>query len=133
MHDDVTRRRPFYAAVAAAVLLGLGLGVAAGLGDVLAVEATPSVAAPEQAVAAPAAAAAAAPGITTVVVPDDSLRLSLAADAVVDALAARGAAATVRVDPAPPDPAEPDPAPGERAWSPAPTSAPTTRRRTGWW
>lgn len=114
VHDDVTStRRPWYAGAALAVLLALGLGVAAGLDDVLAVEATPSVAAPEHAVAAPAAAAAAAPGVTTVVLPDDSLRLSLAADAVVDALAARGAAATVRVDPAGTDPAAPDPAPGE--------------------
>ncbi|MBD5786647.1 hypothetical protein IF650_10690 [Cellulosimicrobium terreum] len=100
MHDDVApvhgHRRPWYAAATVVVLLGLGLGTALGLGDVLAVESTPAVAAPEAPQAAPETPLAPPPGVTTVVVPDDGAQVSLAADALGDALAARGADATVR-------------------------------------
>ncbi|WP_426309522.1 hypothetical protein [Cellulosimicrobium sp. E-16] len=96
MHDDVAPRRSWYAAVAVAVLLATGLGVAAGLGDVLAVEAAPAFAAPEDPAAAPRTPVAEVPPVSVVALPDDSLRLSLAADALVAALAGRGRDAEAR-------------------------------------
>ncbi|MFC8597303.1 hypothetical protein [Isoptericola sp. NPDC057191] len=86
------RRRPWHAAATAVVLLVLGFVVATQLAGLLAVSAERVSPAPEHPQAAPATAPAAPPKISEVRTAD-RLQLTLAADAVVDALAARGTAA----------------------------------------
>ncbi|GHJ44138.1 hypothetical protein Cs7R123_14800 [Catellatospora sp. TT07R-123] len=71
------------------VLLLLGAGVAWGVGDALGLSSTPATVPQEHPAAAPVRQVAPAPAVTTVVVPDE-LRLTKAAAAVADAIAARG-------------------------------------------
>jgi hypothetical protein len=97
MPDAVAPRRRWSVAVVVAVLLALGALTAFALGDALAVQATPAQAAPESPVAAPASAPVDPPAVSTVVVPDDTKQLALAGQALVDALAARGVTADLRV------------------------------------
>lgn len=74
---------------AVVVLLALGAMVAWGIGQTLGLSAEPAAVPVEDAVAAPQQAAVPAPRIGSLVVPRDR-RLTLAAEAVADALVARG-------------------------------------------
>lgn len=96
------RRRPWYAAAAAVVLLVLGFVVSTQLSGLLAISAEPVTAAPEDPQAAPAGTPVAAPDLTEVGTADRT-QLTLAADAVVAALASRGTTATAVSDGGTPD------------------------------
>lgn len=82
-------RKPYPLLAAAVVLLLLGAGVAWGVGDALGLSHTPAAVPREDPAAAPQREVAPAPPLTAIVVPD-LLRLTKAADAVADALVARG-------------------------------------------
>ncbi|MBV1849394.1 hypothetical protein [Catellatospora tritici] len=81
--------RPFALLATVLVLLLLGAAVAYGVGDALGLSWAPATVPREHPSAAPVRQVVAAPTVTTVVVPDE-LRLTKAADAVADAIAARG-------------------------------------------
>lgn len=82
-------RKPYPLLAAAVVLLLLGAGVAWGIGDALGLSHTAAAVPREDAAAAPQREITPAPPLATIVVPDLP-RLTKAADAVADALAARG-------------------------------------------
>src|SRR5690349_1083549 len=84
--------RPWPALVAALVVLLLGAGVAIGVGDALGLSHSPAATPAPVPAAGAVAAMAPAPRIERVEVPAGE-RIGLAADAVADALTARGQAA----------------------------------------
>ncbi|SDS89489.1 Glycosyl hydrolase family 67 C-terminus [Paraoerskovia marina] len=101
-----TRRRPWTAAIAAVVLLALGLATAVQLSGFLGIETTEVSPAPEDPQAAPVTAAVPAPAVERVEIPDDK-HVRTAADTLLTVLGARGVTATTQTS-TPSADAEPD-------------------------